>query len=157
MRHFILGVFLLSFVLLGQAFAGETMTFELLDGSILTGKIISFNDGTFILESETLGTIRIEEAKIRSIRSGEKTGEIPRDEVLALQEKMMGDEEIIAMILSLQNDPEFQAILQDPEIMSAVSSGDINALLSNQNFLKLLENSTNSSCHLYSTYVLIAF
>jgi len=34
------------------------------------------------------------------------------------------------------------AILQDPEIMSAVSSGDINALLSNQNFLKLLENST---------------
>ncbi len=142
MRHFILGMFLLSFVLLGQAFAGETMTFELLDGSIIAGKIISFSDGTFILESETLGTIRIEEAKIRAIRSGEKTGEIPGDEVLALQEKMMGNEEIIAMILSLQNDPEFRAILQDPEMMSAISSGDINTLLSNQNFLKLLENST---------------
>ena len=52
----------------------------------------------------------------------------------------MGNEEIIAMILSLQNDPEFQLILQDPEIMGAVRSGDINALLSNQNFLKLLVN-----------------
>ena len=142
MRHFILGIFILLFVLLGQAFAGETKTFELLDGSIITGEIISYNDGTFILKSETLGTIKIEEAKILTIHSTKKTGEISRDEVLALQEKMMGDEEIFAMILSLQNDPEFMAILQDPEIMSAVSSGDINALLSNQNFMKLLENST---------------
>lgn len=142
MRHFILGMFLLLFILLSQAFAGQTMTFELLDGSIITGEIISFSDGTFILESESLGTIRIEEAKIRAIRSRKNTERIPGDEVQALQKKMMGNEEIFAMILSLQNDPEFQAILQDPEIMSAVSSGDINALLSNQNFLKLLENST---------------
>jgi hypothetical protein len=142
MRHFILGLFFLSVVFLGQAFAGETKTFELLDGSIITGEIISYNDDTFILKSETLGTIRIEEAKIRAIRSRNKTGGISEDEVLALQEKMMGNEEIFAMILSLQNDPEFRAILQDPEIMAAVSSGDINVLLSNQKFLKLLENST---------------
>ena len=142
MRHFILGMFLLSFVLLGQAFAGQTMTFELLDGSIITGEIISFSDGTFILESESLGTIRIEEARIRAILSGKKTGGVPGDKVQALQEKMMGNEEIFAMILSLQNDPEFRAILRDPEIMNAISSGDINTLLSNQNFLKLLENST---------------
>jgi hypothetical protein len=140
MRHFILGIFL-SFVLFSQAFAGETKTFDLLDGSIITGEIISYNDGTFTLKSETLGTIRIDEAKIRAIHSGENGG-ISGDEVLAIQEKMMGNEEIIAMILSLQNDPEFQLILQDPEIMGAVRSGDINALLSNQNFLKLLENPT---------------
>lgn len=142
MRHFILGIFFLSFFLLGQAFAVEIMTFELIDGSIITGKIISFSDGTFILESETLGAIRVDESKIRAIRSGKKTGEIPEDEVMALQEQMMVNEEIIAMVLSLQNDPEVRAILQDPEMMSAISSGDINALLSNQNFLKLLENST---------------
>jgi hypothetical protein len=142
MRHFILGMFFLSFVLLGQAFAGETKTFELLDGSIITGKIISFNDGIFILKSETLGTISIEESKILAIRSRKKTGGISEDKVLALQEKMMENEEIFAMILSLQNDPAFRAILQDPEIMGAVTSGDINALLSNQNFLKLLDNST---------------
>ena len=139
MRHFILGLFFLSVVFLGQAFAGETKTFELLDGSIITGEIISYSDGTFILKSEILGTVRIEESKIRAIRS-RKNGGISGDEVLALQEKMMGNEEIFAMILSLQSDPEFREILQDPEIMSAVSSGDINALFSNQKFLKLLEN-----------------
>ena len=142
MRHFILGMFLVSVFFFGQAFAGEIMTFELLDGSIITGEIISFSEGTFILKSETLGTIRIEEAKIRTIRTRKKTGGVSGDEVRALQEKMMDNEEIFAMILSLQNDPEFLAILQDPEIMSAISSGDFNALLSNQNFLKLLENST---------------
>ncbi len=142
MRYFILVLFLHLVVFLGQAFADETKTFELIDGSIITGEIISYNDGIFILESETLGTIRIEEAKILAIRSRKKSVGISSNEVLSLQEKMMGNEEIFAMILSLQNDPEFQAILQDPEIMSAVSSGDINALLSNQNFMKLLENST---------------
>jgi hypothetical protein len=139
MRRFILGSFFLSVLFLGHAFAGETKTFELLDGSIITGEIISYNDGTFTLKSEILGTIRIEETKIRAIRS-RGNGGISGDEVQALQEKMMGNEEIFAMILSLQNDPEFREILQDPEIMDAVSSGDINALLSNQKFLKLLEN-----------------
>ena len=46
------------------------------------------------------------------------------------------------MILSLQNDPDVQTILQDPEIMKAINSGDINALLSNPKFMKLLENPT---------------
>ena len=55
---------------------------------------------------------------------------------------MIDNEEIFAMILSIQNDPGFREILQDPEIMSAVSSGDINTLLSNHKFLKLLENPT---------------
>lgn len=142
MRYFILVLFLHLVVFLGQAFADETKTFELIDGSIITGEIISYNDGIFILESETLGTIRIEEAKILAIRSRKKSVGISSNEVLSLQEKMMGNEEIFAMILSLQNDPEFQAILQDPEIMDAVSSGNISVLLSNQKFLKLLENST---------------
>ncbi len=55
---------------------------------------------------------------------------------------MMSDEEIVNMILSLQNDPDIQGVLQDPEIMKAVNSGDINALLSNPKFMKLLENPT---------------
>ena len=142
MRYFILGLFLHSVLFLSQGFAGETKTFELLDGSLITGEIISYNDGTFILESETLGTLRIEETKILAIRSRKNNGRISGDEIQALQQKMMGHEEIFAMILSLQNDPEFQTILQDPEIIAAISAGDISALLSNQNFLKLLENST---------------
>lgn len=139
MRHLILGLFFLWVVFPGQAFAGEIKTFELHDGSIITGEIISFSNGTFTLKSKSLGTVRIDESKIGAIRSESRDGPTG-DAVQALQEKMMGNEEIFAVILSLQNDPDFQAILQDPEIMRAVSSGDINALLLNPKFLKLLEN-----------------
>ena len=139
MRHLVLGSFFLSVVFLAQAFAGEIKVFELNDGSVITGEVISSNNGTFTLKTESLGTIRIEASKIRAIRSTE-TGGISEDTVQALQEKMMGNEEVFAMILSLQYDPDFQAVFQDPDIMRAVGEGDIDALLSNPKFLKLLEN-----------------
>ncbi len=60
----------------------------------------------------------------------------------ALQQKMMSDPEIMNMIQSLQNDPDFQQILQDPEIMKAVSSGDINALMANPKFTRILDKKT---------------
>jgi hypothetical protein len=53
---------------------------------------------------------------------------------------MMGDKEIMSMILSLVNDPEVENILKDPSIMKAVNSGDIEALLSNPKFMKFLNN-----------------
>jgi hypothetical protein len=139
MRHFVLGSFLLSVVFVAQAFAVEIKVFELNDGSVITGEVISSNNGTFTLKTESLGTVRIEASKIRAIHSTE-TGGISEDTVQTLQEKMMGNEEILAMILSLQNDPDFQAVFQDPDIMRSVSEGDIDALLSNPKFLKLLEN-----------------
>ena len=33
----------------------------------------------------------------------------------------MNDKEIMGMIQSLQNDPEFQKVLEDPEMMKAVN------------------------------------
>ncbi len=139
MRHFVLGSFFLLVAFLAQAFAGEIKVFELNDGSVITGEVISTNNGTFTLKTESLGTIRIEASKIRAIRTTE-TGGISEDTVQALQEKMIGNKEVLAMILSLQNDPSFQAVFQDPDIMRAVGEGDIDALLSNPKFLKLLEN-----------------
>jgi hypothetical protein len=55
---------------------------------------------------------------------------------------MMNDQEIMGLIQSLQNDPEFKKVLEDPDIMKAVSAGDIPALMANPNFTKLLNNST---------------
>ena len=47
-----------------------------------------------------------------------------------------------AMIQSLKDDPQFTKILEDPEIMNAVSSGDTAALMANPKFLQLLHNPT---------------
>ena len=65
-----------------------------------------------------------------------------KGEAQALQQRMISDPEIMNMIQSLQNDPDFQQILQDPEIMKAVSSGDIATLMANPKFTRILDNKT---------------
>jgi leucyl aminopeptidase len=55
---------------------------------------------------------------------------------------MMNDKEVMDKIHSLENDPEFQKILEDPEVMRAVNSGDVAALMANPQFLKLMNNRT---------------
>ena len=54
----------------------------------------------------------------------------------------MSNEEIMDLIRSLQNDPDFQRALQDPAVMEAVGKGDIDTLMANPAFMKLLTNST---------------
>jgi hypothetical protein len=128
-------------VSIGNALAGEIKEIELKDGSVIYGEIVSYGGGVFTLRSKGLGTVKIEESEIRAIRSGAHEGG-KQDQIQQLQQRMMSDKEVVEMILSLQNDPDVQRILQDPEIMKAVNSGDINALLSNPKFMKLLENPT---------------
>lgn len=56
-----------------------------------------------------------------------------------LQEKMLSDEGTMALIKSLQDDPEIRALLADPKVLEAVQAGDIGALLNNPRVLKLLD------------------
>jgi hypothetical protein len=52
---------------------------------------------------------------------------------------MLSDAEIMNAIRSLQNDPDVQKVLQDPEIMKAIRIGDIGTLMRNPKFMKLLD------------------
>lgn len=129
--------------------AGEAREIELIDGSIITGEVLSLTGGIYTIKSDSLGTIKLDESKIRAIRAKSAGNGARKDvlsasggEVRSLQEKMMSDKEIMSLIQSLQNDPEFQRILEDPEVMMAVNSGDIAALMANARFMKLLNNST---------------
>lgn len=56
-----------------------------------------------------------------------------------LQEKMLRDEGTMALVKSLQDDPEIRALLADPKVLEAVQAGDIGALLNNPRVLKLLD------------------
>lgn len=150
MKRASIGLFILLGILYGSVFAGELREIELLDGSVILGEIVSFSDGVYTLKSGSLGTVQINESKIRVIRlksHGAPTRELatPSDtrigtEVQALQKLMMNDKEIMSVILSLLNDPEFQKILEDPAIIDAVNSGNIDALISNPKFMRLLNN-----------------
>lgn len=143
MRFLILCFFLVLALSLPIAHAGEVREIELIDGSIITGEVLSLSSGVYTIKSSSLGTIKLEETKIRSIRAkSHDGGTASSGEVKALQGKMMSNTEIMTLIQSLQNDPEFKKVLEDPEIMKAVKAGDVASLTSNPKFLKLLDNPT---------------
>lgn len=119
--------------------AGEIKEIELSDGSMILGEIVNLEEDFYTIKSSDLGTVRIEQSKIRAIRSN-SSDETTREQLKALEQRMMNDDEILTLLLALENDPLFKEILEDPEIMEEVSSGDIPTLMSNPKFLKLLDN-----------------
>jgi hypothetical protein len=136
-------LFLLLVLFVHHAVAGDIRVIELTDGSTITGEVSSLNNGVYIIKSNTLGTIKLEESKIRAIRTkAAGTNAASVQDAGALREKMLSDEEIMGLIKSLQNDPDFKKVLEDPEIMKAVNAGDVPALIANPKFMKLLDNAT---------------
>jgi len=148
MRILILSSFLILALSCRSAAAGELRVLDLFDGTTITGEVQSLSNGIYTVKSESLGIIKIEASKIQSIHAisssaGTRTGNVGSvGEMKSLQGKMLGNTEIMSLILTLQNDPEFKKILEDPEIMKAVNAGDIAALQANPRFMKLLNNAT---------------
>ncbi|HBD08438.1 MAG TPA: hypothetical protein DCZ69_09260 [Syntrophobacteraceae bacterium] len=143
-------LFLVVLVMLpAWAFSGEISEVELKDGSIVRGEVLSLNDLHCTLRSDSLGTVDIERSRIRAIRmkgsqeaptasSGGTQGLI-KDQVAALQEHMVSDQSSLDSITALQDDPDVREVLEDPDLMKAVASGDMAALSANPKFMKLLE------------------
>lgn len=140
--------FLLMSISLG--YAGEVSVIELSDGSIISGEVISFDGNTWIIQSESMGRLKIESSKVRSIRardaarrnqvgSSSSGYQVGKDDIQAMQQSIMANQAILNMIMNLHDDPEIQAILKDPDIMKAVNAGDISALIANPKFMRLLE------------------
>jgi hypothetical protein len=75
-----------------------------------------------------------------SIARGQATDSY-NENVEALQEQMMNNQAIMSLIYSMKQDPAFQKVLKDPEIMDAINKGDLSRLSTNPKFLKLLEDS----------------
>jgi len=156
MSNFVIKSLLLMAILcpglfIAHAHAGEISTIELSDGSVISGEVVSFDGNVWTIQSGSMGTLKIDGSKVVSIRSKTTPSQTPSTttagedpinaaDIQAMQQSIMANEQIMTMIMSLQNDPEIQTILKDPEIMNAVNAGDVNALLSNPKFIKFMEN-----------------
>lgn len=62
--------------------------------------------------------------------------------IQSLQKTMLDDQEIMSMITSLKNNPDFMKALDNPELMRQINDNDIEALKNNPDFLKLMDNQT---------------
>jgi len=159
MKRRILAVLVLWGSLAGVALSGgKTALIELNDGSTVRGEIVSLVDGVYTVQSSDLGALTIDQSKVRGVRIGSaveagttaavppkptKAGRISiGEQVDVLRQTMAGNEELMSMVGSLAEDPDFQAVLRDPEIMTAVNSGDLNTLLANPRFMELLNKAT---------------
>lgn len=145
MKIVLIMVMLLMLPLSGGLLAGEIKEIELTDGSVITGEVLSLASGVYTIRTGSLGTLKIEDTKVRSIRQPGTLSSRPsgsNSETRSLQDKMMSDKDVMTMILSLKDDPQFTKILEDPEIMNAINSGDTAALMANPKFLQLLHNPT---------------
>jgi len=150
MKRSVIFCLLLAGILTSPVIAGEIAEVELTDGSVICGEISSSETGFYTLKSNSLGTVKLEESKIRTIRfepslepHAAKQDTMPTSAELrihTLQQLLTGDPEIVQMIMSLLNDPAIQEILADPSIIEGVNKGDIEALSANPKFMKLLDN-----------------
>ncbi|MBF0538563.1 MAG: leucyl aminopeptidase [Nitrospirae bacterium] len=57
-----------------------------------------------------------------------------------LQQEMLQNPDILDIVMSLKNDPDFKQVLNDPDIMRAINANDISALAANPKFTKLMDN-----------------
>ena len=150
MKIVVICFFFILMALPCNAIAGQVSEIELVDGGVILGEIISHSDGVFVVRSNSLGTLNVNQSEIRLIRlksptSTEKEnvsapgGSVSPD-IQALQKSMMNDEEVMGLVMSLQKDPKMQALLKDPDVLKAINSGDIATLMANPKFIELLNN-----------------
>jgi len=128
-------------------------TIELKDGSRIEGDIQSIDNGVYTVLSRSIGTVHVAASNIvRIVYSSETTSAAPsrgtapaRDDALApdiqqLQTRLAQDPTAMQSIMSLQSDPQIQAILSDPGIMKAIQEGDYMSLLGNAKIQALESN-----------------
>ncbi len=127
--------------------AGQLQDIELSDGSIVRAEVVSMDNETYVLRSETLGRIEMPAVKISSISSGKAT---PQSNAISpstvqidgIRKSIINDPEAMNKIQSLQNDPVVQNILIDADTMRAISAGDLGTLMNDPKIKALMQHST---------------
>jgi len=127
-------------------------TIELKDGSRIEGEIQSINDGVYTVLSPSIGTVHVAQSNIVRIVYGGDVPNAPNSpskssthddavtgEIQQLQARLAQDPATMQSIMSLQSDPQIQAILSDHAIVKAIQEGDYISLLGNAK-IQALEN-----------------
>ena len=136
------------------ALADDTRILELTDGSVISGQIISLENGVYTIASPTLGRLQVKDSEILSLRSRSvppramlfsqqmPNGGQSTETFTNIQKQIMAEPEILSLVMSLQQNPEILAILNDPAIMRAIATRDMESLQNNPKIRQLEGNPT---------------
>jgi hypothetical protein len=119
------------------------------DGTVIHGEIDSLQNAVYTVKSNSLGTLQIRQQDVQVIdnastaavgapTSGSMSESAQRN---AVQSKLTQDPTLLSKVEALQSDPDVLAILNDPEIMSTIASGDYGVLMSHPKIIALMQNS----------------
>ncbi len=134
--------------------ASNLSRFELMDGSVIQGQVLSHSGGVYKINSDVLGTVSLSEEKVRSIQPVETSnskaanGIEPKEQtpgaqkIDQMQDRMLNDPETVRLIQELENNPSVQQILQDEELMQAIAQGNLNRLGQDPKIKNLMNNKT---------------
>ena len=67
-----------------------------------------------------------------------KSQTLDPDQIQTIQKKILEDPAMLAIVLSLQNDPDMRKIINDPEVAATIQTGDLSLLVNDPRFVKLL-------------------
>jgi len=138
------------------ALAEAPRIIELNDGSRITGSILGYNAGVYTIESASLGRLQLRDEQIRSIRSptssssSEPAGTLgslsqnraTQGQLMQIQNRILANPEVLMLVMSLQQDPEVIALLNDPQVMQAILSGQADTLQDHPKIRQMENNPT---------------
>ncbi|HIG39565.1 MAG: hypothetical protein ABGY96_20040 [bacterium] len=135
----------------GMNASADGHTIEMKDGSVIQGEIISLENNSYTIRSSTLGVIKVGTHQVSRIlsTSANVDSTLPGQSALitrgdtrleAIRTGLMGNDSTMTIIRGLQHDPDVQAILRDPEIMSAIRRLDFETLGNNPKIQRLMNN-----------------
>lgn len=164
MKKTALTVITLFFALGLPAMAGSEKTITLKDGSKINGRIIGIENGRYVIDSVTVGTIRVKQSDVITENiPGEAEPEAEEQnvppslpylgnptnnaqpgpassQIKAMQARIMSDPGLLADVQSLSEDPAVMEALSDPSFVQAIQTGNMQSLQSSPHLIRLLSS-----------------
>jgi len=148
-------LFWLCFIILAftivNAYSQQKSKIELNDGSMIEGEVSSLADGTYTINSNSLGQVRIDASKVRRIDTlgadsqqplnpSEASNVPSKEQIESIKTQILSNPDTLKNVTELSKDPQFQELLNDPAILSAAKKGNIQELISNEKIKSFSEN-----------------
>ncbi|MFP5211740.1 MAG: hypothetical protein ACLGPL_00015 [Acidobacteriota bacterium] len=154
MKRIVLVLFFVLALQVSNGFCASSDKIELTDGSVINGEILSFDGRKYRIQTPSMGVIEVDKSNMSAIRSqdgkaivsatpAKPSGAAPAasSDIDTIKQMILSDPDTLEKIATLRNDPDFQAVLQDPNLLRSIQAGDVSALTADPRFMRLFNNS----------------